>query len=213
MITGKLITFEGIDGSGKSTQIQLLEAEFEKLGISYKTFREPGGTKLSEKIRAILLDKENIELYSNAESLLFAAARAQLTAEQIKPAITKGEFVICDRFTDSTIAYQGYGRGLNINNLELINTIATDGLIPDITFILDIDPQKATERLKTVNPDRMEAAGIDFFKKIRQGYCQIREQNQSRCIVIDGEKPQKDISKEIHHIIMERFKKELTCSY
>ena len=213
MIAGKLITFEGIDGSGKSTQIQLLEAEFEKLGISYKTFREPGGTKLSEKIRTILLDKENIELYSNAESLLFAAARAQLTAEQIKPAITKGEFVICDRFTDSTIAYQGYGRGLNINNLELINTIATDGLIPDITFILDIDPQKATERLKTVNPDRMEAAGIDFFKKIRQGYCQIREQNQSRCIVIDGEKPQKDISKEIHHIIMERFKKELICSY
>ena len=213
MIAGKLITFEGIDGSGKSTQIQLLEAEFGKLGISYKTFREPGGTKLSEKIRAILLDKENIELYSNAESLLFAAARAQLTAEQIKPAITKGEFVICDRFTDSTIAYQGYGRGLNINNLELMNTIATDGLIPDITFILDIDPQKATERLKTVNPDRMEAAGIDFFKKIRQGYCQIREQNQSRCIVIDGEKPQKDISKEIHHIIMERFKKELTCNY
>ena len=213
MIAGKLITFEGIDGSGKSTQIQLLEAEFEKLGISYKTFREPGGTKLSEKIRTILLDKENIELYSNAESLLFAAARAQLTAEQIKPAITKGEFVICDRFTDSTIAYQGYGRGLNINNLELINTIATDGLIPDITFILDIDPQKATERLKTVNPDRMEVAGIDFFKKIRQGYCQIREQNQSRCIVINGEKPQKDISKEIHHIIMKRFKKELICSY
>ena len=213
MIAGKLITFEGIDGSGKSTQIQLLEAEFEKLGISYKTFREPGGTKLSEKIRTILLDKENIELYSNAESLLFAAARAQLTAEQIKPAITKGEFVICDRFTDSTIAYQGYGRGLNINNLELMNTIATDGLIPDITFILDIDPQKATERLKTVNPDRMEAAGIDFFKKIRQGYCQIREQNQSRCIVINGEKPQEDISKEIHHIIMKRFKKELTCSY
>ena len=213
MIAGKLITFEGIDGSGKSTQIQLLEAEFEKLGISYKTFREPGGTRLSEKIRTILLDKENIELYSNAESLLFAAARAQLTAEQIKPAITKGEFIICDRFIDSTIAYQGYGRGLNINNLELINTIATDGLIPDITFILDIDPQKATERLKTVNPDRMEVAGIDFFKKIRQGYCQIREQNQSRCIVINGEKPQKDISKEIHHIIMKRFKKELTCSY
>ena len=210
MIAGKLITFEGIDGSGKSTQIQLLEAEFEKLGISYKTFREPGGTKLSEKIRTILLDKENIELYSNAESLLFAAARAQLTAEQIKPAITKGEFVICDRFTDSTIAYQGYGRGLNINNLELINTIATDGLIPDITFILDIDPQKATERLKTVNPDRMEAAGIDFFTNIRQGYYQIREQNQSRCIVINGEKPQKDISKEIYHIIMKRFKKELT---
>ena len=147
-------------------------------------------TKLYEKIFIGNIDRA-IELFSNA----------------------KGEFVICDRFTDSTIAYQGYGRGLNINNLELINTIATDGLIPDITFILDIDPQKATERLKTVNPDRMEAAGIDFFKKIRQGYCQIREQNQSRYIIINGEKPQKDISKEIHHIIMKRFKKELTCSY
>ena len=212
MIAGKLITFEGIDGSGKSTQIQLLEAEFEKLGISYKTFREPGGTKLSEKIRTILLDKENIELYSNAESLLFAAARAQLTAEQIKPAITKGEFVICDRFTDSTIAYQGYGRGLNINNLELMNTIATDGLIPDITFILDIDPQKATERLKTVNPDRMEAAGIDFFKNIRQGYYQIREQNQSRCIVINGEQSQENVFNVINQIIMKRFKGELACS-
>jgi len=166
MIAGKLITFEGIDGSGKSTQIQLLEAEFEKLGISYKTFREPGGTKLSEKIRTILLDKENIELYSNAESLLFAAARAQLTAEQIKPAITKGEFVICDRFTDSTIAYQGYGRGLNINNLELINTIATDGLIPDITFILDIDPQKATERLKTVNQIEWRQPALISLKKL-----------------------------------------------
>jgi len=213
MITGKLITFEGIDGSGKSTQIKLLEAEFEKSGISYKTFREPGGTKLSEKIRAMLLDKENIELYSNAESLLFAAARAQLTAEQIKPALTKGECVICDRFTDSTIAYQGYGRGLNINKLELMNAIATDGLIPDVTFILDIDPEKASERMQTEAADRMESGGIDFFQKIRQGYYQIREQNQSRCIVINGEKSQKDISEEIHHIIMERLKKELSCSY
>jgi len=208
MIAGKLITFEGIDGSGKSTQIQLLEAEFEKSGISYTTFREPGGTKLSEKIRTILLDKENIELYSNAESLLFAAARAQLTAEQIKPAITKGKCVICDRFTDSTIAYQGYGRGLNINKLELINSIATDGIVPDITFILDIDPEKASERIQTETTDRMESGGIDFFQKIREGYCQIREQNQNRCIIINGEKPQQDISREIHRIIMEKFKRE-----
>ena len=134
---GRLITFEGIDGSGKSTQIGMLENELKKLGVAFKTFREPGGTDLSEKIRTILLDKENIELISTAESLLFAAARAQLTTEQIKPAIDKGEFVICDRFTDSTIAYQGYGRRLNIKQLEKINYIATAGLIPDITFILD----------------------------------------------------------------------------
>ncbi|RMZ49131.1 dTMP kinase [Candidatus Marinimicrobia bacterium PRS2] len=212
MLVGKLITFEGIDGAGKSTQIQLLETEFNKLGILYKTFREPGGTDLSEKIREILLDKDNLELYSNAESLLFAAARAQLTIEQIKPAIAKGECVICDRFTDSTIAYQGHGRGLNIKNLEIINNIATEGLTPDITFILDIDPGKASERMRAESPDRMEAAGIDFFQKIRQGYHQIMEQFPYRCIVINAEQSQENISKEINQIIMKRFKEELTCS-
>ena len=212
MLVGKLITFEGIDGAGKSTQIQLLEAEFNKLGILYKTFREPGGTDLSEKIREILLDKDNLELYSNAESLLFAAARAQLIVEQIKPAIAKGECVICDRFTDSTIAYQGHGRGLNIKNLEMINNIATEGLTPDITFILDIDPGKASERMRAESPDRMEAAGIDFFQKIRQGYHQIMEQFPYRCIVINAEQSQENISKEINQIIMKRFKEELTCS-
>ena len=212
MLVGKLITFEGIDGAGKSTQIQLLEAEFNKLGILYKTFREPGGTDLSEKIREILLDKDNLELYSNAESLLFAAARAQLIVEQIKPAIAKGECVICDRFTDSTIAYQGHGRGLNIKNLEIINNIATEGLTPDITFILDIDPGKASERMRAESPDRMEAAGIDFFQKIRQGYHQIMEQFPYRCIVINAEQSQENISNEINQIIMKRFKEELTCS-
>jgi len=158
------------------------------------------------------LDKDNLELYSNAESLLFAAARAQLTVEQIKPAIAKGECVICDRFTDSTIAYQGHGRGLNIKNLEIINNIATEGLTPDITFILDIDPGKASERMRAESPDRMEAAGIDFFQKIRQGYHQIMEQFPYRCIVINAEQSQENISKEINQIIMKRFKEELTCS-
>jgi len=209
---GKLITFEGIDGSGKSTQIQLLEAEFEKMRIAYKTFREPGGTDLSEKIREILLDKDNIELNPNAESLLFAAARAQLTVEQIKPALAKGDCVICDRFTDSTIAYQGYGRGLNIKNLEMINNIATDGLTPDITFILDIDPVKASERMKAEAPDRMESGGIEFFQKIRQGYHQIMEQNPNRCIVINGEQSQEIVFKEINQMITKRFKEELICS-
>ena len=212
MLVGKLITFEGIDGAGKSTQIQLLEAEFNKLGILYKTFREPGGTDLSEKIREILLDKDNLELYSNAESLLFAAARAQLTVEQIKPAIAKGECVICDRFTDSTIAYQGHGRGLNIKNLEIINNIATEGLTPDITFILDIDPGKASERMRAESPDRMEAAGIEFFQKIRQGYHQIMEQKQNRCSLINGEQSQENVFKEINQLIMKRFKGELVCN-
>ena len=211
-MAGSLITFEGIDGSGKSTQIQMLEHEFNKLGVEYKTFREPGGTDLSEKIRVILLDKENIELISTAESLLFAAARAQLTAEQIKPAIEKGEFVICDRFTDSTIAYQGYGRGLDIKQLEEINYIATDGLTPDITFILDISPEAAAVRMEAEASDRMEETGVDFFRRIRGGYRQIKDQNPNRYRLINGEQSPENVFKEIKEIIMKQFEEVLTCS-
>ena len=211
-MAGSLITFEGIDGSGKSTQIQMLEHEFNKLGVEYKTFREPGGTELSEKIRAILLDKENIELISTAESLLFAAARAQLTAEQIKPAIEKGEFVICDRFTDSTIAYQGYGRGLDIKQLEEINYIATAGLTPDITFILDISPEAAAVRMEAEASDRMEETGVEFFRRIRGGYCQIKDQNPNRYRLINGEQSPANVFKEIKEIIMKQFEEVLTCS-
>ena len=211
-MAGSLITFEGIDGSGKSTQIQMLEHEFNKLGVEYKTFREPGGTELSEKIRAILLDKENIELISTAESLLFAAARAQLTAEQIKPAIEKGEFVICDRFTDSTIAYQGYGRGLDIQQLEEINYIATDGLTPDITFILDINPEAAAVRMEAEASDRMEETGVDFFRRIRGGYRQIKDQNPNRYRLINGEQSPENVFNEIKEIIVKQFEEVLICS-
>ena len=211
-MAGSLITFEGIDGSGKSTQIQMLEHEFNKLGVKYKTFREPGGTELSEKIRAILLDKENIELISTAESFLFAAARAQLTAEQIKPAIEKGEFVICDRFTDSTIAYQGYGRGLDIKQLEEINYIATAGLTPDITFILDISPESAAVRMEAEASDRMEETGVDFYRRIRGGYRQIKDQNPNRYRLINGEQSPENVFKEIKEIIIKQFEEVLTCS-
>jgi dTMP kinase len=210
MMKGRLITFEGIDGSGKSTQIGMLENELKKLGVAFKTFREPGGTDLSEKIRTILLDKENIELISTAESLLFAAARAQLTTEQIKPAIEKGEFVICDRFTDSTIAYQGYGRGLDIKQLEEINYIATAGLTPDITFILDISPEAAAVRMEAEASDRMEETGVDFFRRIRVGYRQIKDQNTNRYRLINGEQSPENVFKEIKEIIMKQFEKVLT---
>ena len=209
---GRLVTFEGIDGSGKSTQIRMLENELKKLGVEFKTFREPGGTDLSEKIRTILLDKENIELISTAESLLFAAARAQLTAEKIKPAIEKGEFVICDRFTDSTIAYQGYGRGLDIKQLEEINYIATSGLTPDITFILDISPETAAVRMETKTSDRMEETGVDFFRRIRRGYRKIKGKKLNRYRLINGEQSPENVFKEIKEIIMKQFEEVLTCS-
>ena len=211
-MSGSLITFEGIDGSGKSTQIQMLENEFITLGVKYKTFREPGGTDLSEKIREILLDNQNIELFSTAESLLFAAARAQLTAEQIKPAINQGKFVICDRFTDSTIAYQGYGRGLDIKKLEKINHIATDGLTPDITFVLDINPKVAAERMEADAPDRVEATGVDFFRRIREGYIQINKQNPYRCMEINADRSPEDVFSDIKREIMKKFEEVLICS-
>ena len=207
---GRLVTFEGIDGSGKSTQIGMLENELKKLGVGFKTFREPGGTDLSEKIRTILLDKENIELISTAESLLFAAARAQLTTEQIKPAIKKGVFVICDRFTDSTIAYQGYGRGLDINKLEEINYIATAGLTPDITFILDISPEAAAVRMEAEASDRMEEMGIEFFRRIQRGYRQIKDQNTNRYRLINGEQSPENVFNEIKEIIVKQFEEVLT---
>ena len=143
---------------------------------------------------------------------MFAAARAELTTEQIKPAIEKGEFVICDRFTDSTIAYQGYGRGFDIKKLEEINYIATDGLTPDITFILDIDHEAAAVRMEAEATDRMEEAGMDFFRRICEGYHKIKYQSSERYRVINGEQSPEDIFKEIKQIIMEKFDEVLPCS-
>ena len=206
MINGKLITFEGIDGSGKSTQIKKLESRLKSLKINYITYREPGGTSLSEKIRQILLDKENMELSSISEGLLFAAARAQLVKEKIRPDLDSGKVVICDRFIDSTIAYQGYGRGLDIQKLVSINEIATEGLIPDITFLLDIKPENAFKRIDSTEIDRMESVGIKFFKKIRKGYFQIIKDNPERFFLINADRSEVLIENEINEIIDEVIK-------
>ena len=147
-MTGKFLTFEGIDGSGKSTQINLLEKKLISEDIPYVVFREPGGTKLSEKIREILLDRNNINLCATSESLLFVAARTQLMSEKIKPALEKNQFVICDRFADSTVAYQGYGRGVSVQYLEELNNFGTFNIVPDLTILLDIDPKLSLQRMK-----------------------------------------------------------------
>ena len=170
---GRFITFEGIDGSGKTTQIDFLEKKLQIEDISYFIFREPGGTKLSEGIRDVLLDSKNIFLSSEAESLLFVAARAQLMKEKIQPALQQGKFVICDRFADSTVAYQGYGRGLNVEYLEQLNNFGTGSIYPDLTIILDIDPNKAMQRLESTVPDRMESIGVDFLQKYKMGIIKL----------------------------------------
>ena len=210
-MTGKFITFEGIDGSGKTTQINLLEEKLSQQGISTLILREPGGTKLSEIIRGILLDRENINLSPSAESLLFVAARAQLMAEKIKPSLERNKFVICDRYTDSTVAYQGYGRGLNVKYLEELNKFATDSIQPDITIILDVDPEKAAIRMASDVPDRLESTGIKFFLRVRKGYYEIARRYPQRCVIIDGSRPASEVFELVLKEVSRKLLKEMPC--
>ena len=209
---GKFITFEGIDGSGKTTQINLLEQKLIKEGISPLILREPGGTRLSERIRQILLDRKNINLSSVAESLLFVAARAQLVSDQIKPALEQGKYVICDRFIDSTVAYQGYGRRLNVEYLEQLNNYATDNIHPDITIILDINPEKAALRKQSDTPDRMEDIGIEFFLRVQQGYYEIANRYSKRCVIIDGNLSENKVFELVMKEVNKKLSKETSCN-
>ena len=200
----KLITFEGVDGSGKSTQIEFLKNKFDQLDIQYLSIREPGSTVISENIREILLDNKNSQLCSEAESLLFMAARAQITSEAIIPTLEDGKFVICDRYIDSTIAYQGYGRGLDIPFLKSINNYATRGNIPGLTFILDIDYELSLHRRNREENDRMESGGGDFMNKVKGGYHQIANEGE-RYKVINGDKPPKEVFKSVWQIIVNSY--------
>ena len=180
----KFISFEGIDGCGKSTQIKLLSEKLTEVGINNIIVREPGDTNISNKIRSILLDKNN-KISKISETMLFLSARSQLVNEKIIPFYEDGNIVLCDRYIDSTIAYQGYGRNLDVGMLEKLNKFATKNYIPDITFILDIDCKVAYERLKSSNLDRMELSGIGFLESVSHGYKKIASMNKDRCKVID----------------------------
>tara|TARA_Y100001970_G_scaffold147862_1_gene181490 strand:- start:4371 stop:5021 length:651 start_codon:yes stop_codon:yes gene_type:complete len=185
---GVFISFEGIDGCGKSTQVSLLLSRLNDQGIKTKLVREPGGTKISEKIRNILLNKNYYEMSSRTEALLMTASRAQLTKEEIIPALEKGIFVIADRFKDSTLAYQGGGRGLNTEFLIGLNDFATFEIDPDLTFFLDIDAKDSFSLSKIENADRIEGAGIEFQQKVRNEYNKLAKLYDDRFITIDGSK-------------------------
>ncbi len=183
-----LITFEGIDGSGKSTQVQLLANWLEQRGKKVATFREPGGTVITEKIRSILLTKDTEELSSKAELLLFLAARNHLITTQIRPLLEKGTVVILDRFSDSTIAYQGYGRGLNLKEIQLLLDFSTDLLRPYVTFYIDMCFTDTVKRLSSnsMKLDRFESLGESFYEKVRNGYLELQQQNPERIKMISG---------------------------
>lgn len=208
MKKGLLITFEGLDGSGKTTQIQEFISRLEANGFSSILFREPGGTNIGEKIRDILLDKEHMEMTDVTELLLYSSSRNQLCRQKIKPALEANTMVICDRFYDSTTAYQGFARGIDLNFINQLNMMATDNLIPDLTFLLDITMETRSHRLDSNNLDRLEQEHLDFHRKVRFGFLEIAKNNPNRFVIIDGTKPITEISDTIWSKFQEKIKME-----
>lgn len=197
------ITVEGIDGSGKSTQLKLLAEWLQGLGREIVITREPGGTLLGEEIRRLLLRAGPESIVPQAECLLYAAARAQLVARVIRPALARGALVLSDRFSDSTLAYQVAGRGLERSWVEKVLEGATGGLRPDLTFLFDISPYEA--RARKGEADRLEKEGLEFFHRVREGYLALAHQEPERIVVIRGDLPPAEVQAEVRRYVAERL--------
>ncbi|MDD3629145.1 MAG: dTMP kinase [Actinomycetota bacterium] len=208
MKKGLFITFEGLDGSGKTTQIKLLDSYLKGEGFDVILTREPGGTEIGRKIREILLDKKNQDISHKTETFLFLASRAELTSKVIVPALGEGKIVICDRFFDSTLVYQGIARGLGVEEILEMSLWATDGLVPDITFLLSMKVSRCDKRIKEANrkKDRIEMEENNFKEKIYKGYLDIASKNKERFVVIDAEKSIGDIFEEIKSRVLKHLK-------
>ena len=182
----KFITFEGCEGSGKSTQIALIKQYLEKKGANYVFLREPGGTAISEKIRNLILDVANSEMTDQTEALLYASARAQLISQSILPALKNGTLVFCDRYIDSSFAYQSYARGLGFEFVEKVNSFAIENCMPDYTVFLNISPTDAFKRKGGADKDdRLELSGAEFHEKVYKGYLELAKKYPERFIMID----------------------------
>lgn len=193
---GIFITLEGPDGSGKSTQVENIKEFFTKAGRDVVVSREPGGTPISEKLRDIVLDADHSEMDDVTEMFIYAAARAQHVAEKIKPALESGAVVVCDRFVDSSIAYQGYGRGLG-DQVEEVNRYATSGLEPNVTFFMDLDPEIGRSRIGKDVRDRLEQQKMDFHYRVYEGYKALAAKYPERIMRIDAAKTIDEIKVEI----------------
>lgn len=196
MRRGLFVTIEGPDGSGKSTQIQYMKSYFEEHGLPCLFTREPGGTLIGEKLRNIILDKENAEMCDMTETLLYAASRAQHVEELIKPALAEGKIVVCDRFIDSSIAYQGYGRHLG-DSVRIINEYAVNGCMPDATFLMELDPSIGKSRIREDVQDRLELEKIEFHQRVFAGYQELAEQYPERFVRIDAAREKEAIRDDI----------------
>ena len=201
------ITFEGPEGSGKSTQINLLSTALEQQGFSVVQTREPGGTPIGDQIRGCVHDVGNSAMVSTAELLLYSASRAQLVEEVIRPSLSAGKIVLCDRYADSTFAYQGYGRGLDLTMLQQITAYATGGLKPDLTLLLDIDVESGLARRTYGGEEmnRLDLEAVSFHQKVRAGYHKMAAQEPERWRIVDAERPLTLIQQELQEIILAKL--------
>ncbi len=202
---GKFITFEGCDGSGKSTQLRKLSEYLQREGIPHIFTREPGGGKISEAIRAILLDGKNNEMTDECEALLYAAARAQHLRDRVQPALAEGKLVVCDRYVDSSFAYQAYARGLGLEFVEKINAFALSEFLPDLTVFINLSPEDAFKRKHGADEnDRLEQAGLEFHKRVYAGYLALAEKYPQRILSIDGKQSVEEIAAQVIAALKER---------
>ena len=198
MKRGLFVTVEGTDGCCKTTQIRNIIDHLSSLGCRVVLTREPGGTRISENIRSIILDPTFTEMHSITELMLYSAARAQLVEQVIKPSIAKSETVICDRYIDSFYAYQGYGRGLDMDMLKKITSLAIDDMIPDITIFLDLDPEIGLRRrMNAANGDRIENEQIEFHRRVYDGYKQLARENPDRIKTIDASRSVEEVWQDV----------------
>jgi dTMP kinase len=205
---GIFITFEGGEGAGKSTQIKLLKEHLEQNGFDVLLVREPGATPIGEKIRAILLDKEQDEMSLITELFLYEAARAQIVQDVIKPALKAGRVVLCDRFIDSTVAYQGFGRGIDPALIEQLNSLASANTVPDCTILLQINPEQGVKRAAEVSSggaDRIEGAGMEFHKRVHEGFENLAKTNPQRVHVVQAQQSIECVQNEIWKHIAKIF--------
>lgn len=201
---GLFITLEGPDGSGKTSVANAVCEKLEQMGIGVVHTREPGGIDIAEQIRNIILDPKNTAMDGKTEALLYAASRRQHLVEKVFPAVKEGKIVICERFLDSSLAYQGYGRGLGIDEVLGINLFAIDNTYPDLTIYLDVDEEVGLSRLKDRNfKDRLDQESIDFHHKVKQGYDEVLKKFKDRIIVVDASKPKEEVYSEVLNIILQ----------
>ncbi|RME09180.1 MAG: dTMP kinase [Ardenticatenia bacterium] len=213
MRRGLFITFEGPEGAGKTTVIRAVAEHLRQHGYNVVLTREPGGTPIGDQIRTVLLSPDNHAMHPETELLLFSAARAQHVRERILPALEEGAIVLCDRFADSTLAYQGYGRGLDLPALHTITQFATGGLTPDLTILLDIDPAQGLARRRAASAQGAEWNRIDndelaLHQRVREGYLRLAAENPERWVVVDASAPVDDVIAQVIAAIEEHLKKK-----